>query len=198
MGLERVKEEILSSAKKHAESLIIEAKNAAAKIKKDAEKKIEEIKNKSSEETKNAFELMKKQELASAEMELKKMLLDAKMGVINSVFTGAGEIIAALSDKKRSEHIKRLADKANKDIEVKYVYCNRKDIKHLAGKQFEVKETGISAGIIAENKEKTIRVDYSFETMLQSIKESKLEEINKILFVEDGKSDKKGKEPQKN
>ena len=37
-------------------------------------------------------------------------------------------------------------------------------------------------GLIAENKEKTIRVDYRFETMLESIKEKELQGINKLLF----------------
>ena len=33
-----------------------------------------------------------------------------------------------------------------------------------------------------ENKEKTIRVDYWFDSMLQNIKENELQGINKILF----------------
>ena len=37
-------------------------------------------------------------------------------------------------------------------------------------------------GIIAENGEKTIRVNYSFETLLESVKEAELQNISKILF----------------
>ena len=37
-------------------------------------------------------------------------------------------------------------------------------------------------GLIAENKEKTTRVDYSFETILDGIKDSELQNINKSLF----------------
>ena len=40
----------------------------------------------------------------------------------------------------------------------------------------------MTGGLIAENKDGTVRVDYSFDTMLQTIKENELQSINKVLF----------------
>lgn len=180
MGLETVKEEILNSAKEQSNSLIVEARKEANRIMKEAEKKIEEMREKSESETKRMLDTIKRQELASAELESKKILLNAKKQIIENVFAEAKKRLENLDDKKRELYIKKLLEKAKNDIEISNVYCNKKDAKFLKGRNAE--PTNIIGGLIAENKEKTVRVDYSFETLLQSVKENELQNINKILF----------------
>ncbi|MBI2656947.1 hypothetical protein HYX03_04360 [Candidatus Woesearchaeota archaeon] len=181
MGLEAVKEEILNSAKEQSNSLLAEARKEANKIMREAEKKAEEMREKNDLETKKILDIIKRQELASAELESKKMVLEAKKQVIENVFSEAKKRLESLDDKKRESYIKQLLERAKSDIEVAHVYCNKKDIKFL--KDFKAEAAEIIGGLIAENKEKTIRVDYSFETLLQSIKENELQNINKILFA---------------
>jgi len=180
MGLEAVKEEIIMHSKGQANSLIAEARKEANKIMKETEKKIEEMKEKSEAETKRILDTIKRQESTSAEMENKKMLLEAKKEIIESVFSEAKKKLESLDDKKRGEYIKKLFEKIKSDIEPEHIYCSKKDIKLLKGLNAELID--ISGGLMAENKEKTIRVDYSFETLLQTIKESELQSISKILF----------------
>jgi predicted Zn-dependent peptidase len=105
---------------------------------------------------------------------------EAKKQVIENAFNEVRKKLESLDDKKRETYIKKLLEKAKNDIEMAYVYCNKKDTKFLKGLNLEA--INIIGGLIAENKEKTIRVDYSFETILQSIKENELQNINKILF----------------
>lgn len=181
MGLEAVKEEILGSAKGQATSLIAEARKEANRILREAERKIEEMQEKYDLETKKILDNIKRQELASAELENKKIVLEAKKQIIESVFIEAGKKLESLDDKKREAFIKKMLDKTKNDIDISYVYCNRKDSKFL--KVYNVEPIKIAGGLIAENKDKTIRVDYSFETILQGIKENELQSINKILFT---------------
>jgi len=180
MGLESVKEELLSNAKEQSDSLIAEARKEAGRIMKEAGKKIEEMKEKSDIAAKKAMDAVKRQELSSAELECKKMSLEAKKQAIQNAFNEAKSRLENLDDKKREKYIKSLLEKVKKDIEVSYIYCSKKDVKFLKGSNCET--ASIIGGIIAENKDKTIRVDYSFETMLDTIKEDKLQEINKMLF----------------
>ena len=180
MGLEAVKEEVIRNAKNQEQSLIAEARSESGKIAKGTEKKIEQLKEESSIETKKMVDVMKKQELASAELENKKMLLEAKKEIIEKVFIEVLKRLDDLDFKKRETYMNNLLEKAKNDIEVANIYCNKKDIKLL--KDFKAEAIGIVGGLIAENKDKTIRVDYSFNTMLQSIKENELQSINKILF----------------
>ena len=180
MGLETVKEEIIRNAKEQETALIAEARKETSRIMKDAEKKIEELKEKSNAEFNKKVDVIKKQELASTELECKKILLETKKQVIESVFSEAREKVQGLDSKKREDYLKKLLEKAKNDIELANVYCNKKDIELL--KDFNAESVDIIGGLIAENKDKTIRVNYSFETILQGIKENKLQTINKLLF----------------
>lgn len=180
MGLETVKEEIIRNAKNQEESLIAEARNETVRLMDEAEKKVAGLKEKSDAETKRIIDLVKKQELASAELESKKMLLEAKKELIENVFSEVRKNLEKLDSKKREEFIKKLLEKSKNDIEVANVYCNEKDKKFLEGVNVESME--LVGGLIAENEDKTVRVDYSFDTMLQSLKENELQNINKILF----------------
>lgn len=180
MGLEAVKEEIIRSAKEQSNSSIAEARKEANKIMKEAEKKIEEMKEKIDAETKKILDMIKREELASAELENKKILLEAKRQIIENVFVEVKKKLENLDDKKKEAYLKKLLEKIKNDIETNYIYCNKKDTKFL--KSFNVESISIIGGLIAENKERTVRVDYSFETILQSIKEGELQNINKLLF----------------
>lgn len=180
MGLETVKDEILNSAKEHSNSLIAEARKEASRIMKEAEKKAEAAKEKSETETKKMIDAIKRQELAAAEIESKKMLLEAKKQVIENVFIEARNRLEKSDDKKREAYIKKLLEKIKNEIHAEHVYCSKSDAKFIKG--FGAEAINMLGGLIAENKEKTIRVDYSFETMLESIKEKELQGINKLLF----------------
>lgn len=180
MGLEIVKEEIVRNARDKETVLIAEAKKEADRIMKESEMEIEEFREKSNTEIKRMVDVIKKQELTSAQLESKKMLLEAKKQLIESVFTEVRKKLVSLDGKKREAYTKKLIEKAENDIEVVNVYCNKKDLGLL--KDFNAEAVDIIGGLIAENKDKTIRVDYSFDIMLQSIKENELQSINKILF----------------
>lgn len=181
MGLEAVKEEILDGAKQQANSLIAEARKEANRVTKEAERKIEKILEKSESEAKVMMDMIKRQELASAELENKKMLLAAKKEMIESVFNEARKKLESLNEKKKEVLVKKLLEKAKSEMEIGSVYCNKNDAKFL--KDFSPETASILGGIMAENKERTIRIDYSFDSMLQSLKESELQNVSKALFV---------------
>lgn len=180
MGLEAVKAEILNNAKAQAAGVVAEARKEAGRIAREAEKNIGGMAERSEAETKKTLDLIKRQELASADLENKKMLLEAKKQVIDGVFAEALKRLESMGDRKQEAIIKKLLEKAKSDIEVAHVYCNKKDAKFLKGLNAE--HANIAGGIIAENGQKTIRVDYSFEIMLQGIKEAELQNISKVLF----------------
>lgn len=180
MGLETVKDEIIRDAKAEQDSLIAEARREASEIAKKAEEKIKEMKDKANEELKRMIDVIKKQETTAAELESKKMLLEAKKQLIDAVFAEARKKVTSLDSARRESYIQKLLEKAKNDIEVAKVYCNEKDLKLV--KDFETEANDISGGLIAENKDKTVRVDYSFDTTLQNIKENELQNISKLLF----------------
>ena len=180
MGLEKVKEEIISKAKLNANALIKEGRDEFARMMKDTEEKVKKSKEKIVEELKKIQDNIKKKEIASSELEIKKSILEEKKRAIEDVFKEVRNRINSLNDKKREEYVKKLIEKAKKEIDVKYIYCNKKDGKFVSG--FKVEETEILGGIIAENEGRDVRVDFSYDAILEGLKDNYLQDLGKILF----------------
>ncbi|MCP3682522.1 MAG: hypothetical protein GY861_07505 [bacterium] len=180
MGLDKVKDEVVKKTEEQKNAVIDQGKEEAANIMKSAKKTIDNKQKEADADLEKVTAHMQKTEIASAELEVKKMLLEEKKVAAEDVFETAKEQLAELSDEKRKEHIKKLLEMANKEIEVASVYCNKKDVKLVHGAK--TKEADIAGGIIAENKAHTISVDYSYETILQNIKEKSIREVAEILF----------------
>lgn len=180
MGLESVKEEVIRNAKEQAGSMLAEARKEAGRIMGEAEAKAEEMKAKSEAEIKKITDTIKRQELASSELDSRKIVLDAKKQAIGNVIAEARKRLEALDDRNREVYISKLLDKSKKELDIAYIYCSKKDVKFVKGAETIIVE--MLGGLIAENREKTIRVNYSFEALLEGIKESELQNISKILF----------------
>jgi len=180
MGLESVKEEVIRNAKEKASSMLAEARKEAGRIIREAEAKTEEMKAKSEADTKKLTDTIKRQELASSELDSRKIVLDAKKQEMENVIAEARKRLEALDDRNREAYIKKLLDRSKKELDVAYVYCSKKDVKFVKGTETIITE--MLGGIIAENSEKTIRVNYSFEALLDSVKETELQNISKLLF----------------
>ena len=114
MGLEAVKEEVIRSAKNQEEALFAEAKKETVRIMNDVEKKIGEIKEKSEIETKRIITAIKKQELASVELENKKVNLEAKKDLMDKVFSEVYKNVKALDNNKRKDIHHKFEEKNNK------------------------------------------------------------------------------------
>ncbi len=180
MGLEVVKEEILRNAEEQAGAIIAEARKEAQILMKEAEKKAQEFKEKADADTRKRMDAIKRQELASAELEGKKMVLDARKQIIEKVFADAKTKLAGMGDKKKESLIKRLLEKTKNDIEIEFVCCNREDAEYF--RNFKVESAELLGGFIAENRDRTLRVDNSFEGILEGVREQEIQSINKILF----------------
>ena len=180
MGLEELRKEIIGNSEKQASAVISEAKEEAKRIVKQIDGRIESYKKKADEDKKAAIQIMEKTNKAIAASEYNRLIMGKKKEVIDSVFESAKTALSRLDDKKRREYIARLLDKAKSEIELSKVFCSSKDSKYIEGFQHE--NMGMLGGIIAENRDGTIRVDYEYETILSNIKEISIQEIAKILF----------------
>lgn len=180
MGLEEVKEEMLNNARNISGKEIDEAKKEAQEIMSKAKSRINDYKKKLEDDKEKFIENLEKMKIAQARSEAKKLILDKKKEIIDSVFEKVKQKLATLKDSERKKYLQKLAEKAKNEIEIATIYCSKKDIKFL--EDFNCKETESTGGVIAENKDKSVRIDYSFETILSDIKENLIQEIAKKLF----------------
>ena len=180
MGLETVKEEILGNAKEKADSIIGEGRKEAAKLLEEARKKADQMKENSEIEAKKMMDTIKRQEIAAAELESRKTVMESKKQVLQKLFEQVKDKIAGMDDKKRELFLKKLLDRSKNELEIATIYCNRKDSKFFKG--INVQNIDIIGGFIAENREGTIRIDNTFEALVDSLRDSEMQEINKTLF----------------
>lgn len=180
MGLQNVKQEIIENANKESQELTNQAKEQAKKILDKAKAEIKQEKDQIKTELKDYEKKLNTIDIASSELELKKMLLDEKKKAIDKVFEEVTKQLQSLPSEKRKEHIQKLLDKAKNELEVSFVHCNKQDRNEI--KDCEVILIDNLGGIIAENKSKEMRVDYCYETLLEGIKDKYLQDLGKILF----------------
>ena len=87
-----------------------------------------------------------------------------------------------MPDSERDAIIKKLLEKSKSEIDVVKVYCNINDTK-LLDNSVQVETLDCDGGIICETKDGNVKVDYTFTTLFQDLKEKTAKEISKILFV---------------
>lgn len=182
MGLERVKERVLEEAGQKAKERIDAANAEAREILNSFRNKVKEKESALKSQLEAEVASIKKREAATAKLESKKLLLTFRKDFIEGIFSQARERLSKLTEQEMASHIKKLLKKAESELKVAVVYCNRKDAKYASG--YKVKEAEIAGGLIAETADGSLRADYSYEALLEQLKDSLMPELDKLLFAE--------------
>ncbi len=176
MGLEDVKKEILDNARKHAKKITDEAEKERLDILESVDKNIDEIKNQFDRDSKKAIEQYKLMSMAESGSTIKKQKLNLEKDLIKEVFDETKIRLKNSTGKKREQLLKKLL--ARTKFDYGKVYCAKQDTKVLSKSE----NVDIIGGVILENKDGDVRLDLSYETLLESIKQDYLSEIAKIMF----------------
>lgn len=181
-----MKKRMISKANDEAKKILDSAKKEVDLIKKENKTKLDNFAKEQKDKIENEVNLLITKELASSEMEAKKMFLDEREKIINDVVNNA---LKKLRDEKDYEkfiekNIKEFSSSLEKDFEI---LCNKKDItliKKILTKlklKAEVEETNIDAGLILIGS--GLKVNLSIESLLQenirSIRQKIIEIIEK-------------------
>ncbi len=180
MGINEVKEEILNNARQSAEEIIKEAEKEKALLENSANNQIQEIKKKLDSEAESAISQYRTMALAKAKGILRKEKLSLESEMINKVFQKAKEKLKDLPESKRKAHISALAKKSEG---LEKAYCSKKDINIAKKLVKEAIEKDMLGGLIFEDSKGEIRIDLSYEAMLEDIKKEKIKEIAEMLFA---------------
>jgi V/A-type H+-transporting ATPase subunit E len=182
MGLEKVIEKIQKEATEKITTIITDAEKQATQILQTKQKTIEETSAKKKQDLEKQIESLKTQEASGIEIDIKKMRLNAEKDVLNTTYQ---ECLQMLSTLPHDEIISSLLKIVKKELpDAAYIYSNKRD------EPFVRSHTKISfgglietlGGIIVENKEKTLQLDYRYETIAEIIWDRSLKEIAEKLF----------------
>jgi V/A-type H+-transporting ATPase subunit E len=163
--------EIKSEAEKEVEKIVEEAKEKAA-----------EILKKTREAAESEAERLRKQEISSVNLEMKREELNRRKEVLEEVYAKLVEKVKAMPPEDK----KKLAEKLLKENEQEgyRVYSNKDDeemIKSLTKMPYAGNIDCIG-GIVIESEDGQFRVNLTFDEMLATLYESKMKEVSEILF----------------
>ena len=130
------------------------------------------------------IEQFEQHELSSAELESRKILLAAQREVMEDLKERSLADLAAYPPDMRGALYDRLFAKAKAVLGECYVYSNAADetALMLPGGVSRGGTIECAGGLVFESKDRTVRLDYRFETMLEEIWSRKMNEIYSQLF----------------
>lgn len=184
MALDKVANDILEGAKQEAAKRIQDAEKERTKILQESDQRIEKLQKAEEKELQETLKRMRRQELSSAELESKKVVLNSRKEILNRTFSGTLEELSALDPKQKSALYKKMLADGKKIIHHPKVFIPKGEADLLAGLRgcASLTETEMEPGLILESEDSAVRLDYRFRTILDSIWDKELKNVSNILF----------------
>lgn len=184
MALDNVTKEIMASADKEASEIKSQADAEVKVILAEANALISDMKEKEDKKLKEAVERLKRQELSSAELESKKIVLSKKKEILAKAFETVLADLETAPEDVKLEQYKKMVESAKTVIDKPKALISEKDsftAKDLGVKSV-AKDPRIRAGMILQSEDGTVEVDMQYETVLQAIWDREIKALSDILF----------------
>lgn len=184
MSLDKVVEEILRKGEEQRREIIRQGEKERDELVSLAGKRISEHREKSLKHNKTVIEQMEQQELSGAELESKKILLAAQRQAMESLKADALKDLADYPADKRKKIYAKLAAKAKKELGDCVVYSNKDDkpLLQLTSGMTYGGAIDCVGGVVFESNDKSVRLDYRFESLLEETWNRNIQAIYKKLF----------------
>jgi V/A-type H+-transporting ATPase subunit E len=193
MTLETVVEDIREEARARAEEIREEGEAEAESLVEAAEADAEETLEAAERRAERNVEQERERELSSAKLEAKQMRLEARRDVLESVRESVEEAIVGLEGEDREELTRALLDDAATEFaDANSVLVHgRADDKELVegiladydGYEW-AGEYDCLGGVVVESEESRLRVNNTFDSVVEDVWEDELKEISTRLFDE--------------
>ena len=191
MSLDNVVEDIRDEARARAEEIRQNGQERADEIVAEAEADAEEILESRTAEIEQQLEREREQSLSSAKLEAKQARLSARRDVLQRVREQVESELADLEGDRREELTRTLLDAAAVEFEDEdevHVYGRADDADLLEDiladyDGYEVSgERDCLGGVVVEGTNSRVRVNNTFDSVLDSVWEDNLKEVSARLF----------------
>ena len=186
MALEAIVEEIRRKGDEQARAITEKAKSEADKIIAEANDKKDEILRKGRDEAEREAERLKRQEVSSVNLEMKRMLLNKRKEIIEETYNLVESKVKSMDEAEKKRLISALISKNAEDGSI--VYSNKDDealVKEVLPSNIKYGgNVDCIGGVIIESSDGVVRLNLTFDEMLKQLFEQKMGEVSKILFGE--------------
>ncbi|NGM70215.1 V-type ATP synthase subunit E [Natronolimnobius sp. AArcel1] len=191
MSLDTVVEDIREEAHARAEDIRDDAESRATEIESAAEEDAEEILADAEREVEREVEQLREQRLSSAKLEAKQKRLEARRDVLGDVREQVESELVDLEGETREELTRDLLEAARVEFDEGddvSVYGRADDQELLEsiladydGYEY-AGEYDCLGGVVVESDQSRVRVNNTFDSVLEDVWEDNLQEISNRLF----------------
>ncbi|MCS7119064.1 MAG: V-type ATP synthase subunit E family protein [Archaeoglobaceae archaeon] len=187
MSLEAVLREITMKGNEEVKKIEEEAKKEVEKIILEAKTEAETLLKKAKEEAEKEGEALRKQEISSLNLEMKRLMLAKQKKITDEVFTLLKQKIVDMDEKTRKSILKAIIEKNAKHNMKLYVRKeDEKIVKEILKElKLSLKIAGnisVLGGIVLEDPGGEVRINLTFDELLIQLYEKRLNEVAKVLF----------------
>ncbi|PSP79097.1 V-type ATP synthase subunit E [Halobacteriales archaeon QS_1_68_20] len=191
MSLETVVEDIRDEARARAEEIRQQASQEADEIVAEAEQEADELLAEREQAVENEIAQEREQKLSSAQLEAKQARLEARRDVLQDVRESVEQRIVDIDGDEREELTRALLDAATTEFgadERVLVYGRPDDADLLESiltdyDGYELAgERDCLGGVVVESEAGRVRVNNTFDSVLEDVWEDELREISARLF----------------
>ncbi|SNZ16158.1 V/A-type H+-transporting ATPase subunit E [Natronoarchaeum philippinense] len=191
MSLDTVVEDIRDEARARAEDIREEGEARAEEIVAEAEADAEETVAEAEAEAERQIEQEREQKLSSAKLEAKQKRLEARRDTLQSVRETVESELADLSGEEREELTRALLDAAEPEFDdaddvVVYGRADDEELLTEILEDYDGFEYGgeydCLGGVVVESESSRLRVNNTFDSVLEDVWEDNLREISSRLF----------------
>lgn len=193
MSLDTVVEDIRDEARARAEDIRAQADAEAEEITAEAESDAADIVSEAEREVERAIEQERDQTLSSAKLEAKQQRLAARREVLQDVRQEVEAAVAAIEGDRRAELTRALLDVAAEEFEAAdsvavYGRADDRDLLEDVLDDYDgfafADEYDCLGGVVLEAEGTRVRVNNTFDSVLEDVWEDNLREISDELFEE--------------
>jgi V/A-type H+-transporting ATPase subunit E len=182
MGLEVVVQDVLARGEEEADRIKQEGTDEANAIIAGAENTARQILKEKREQAIEQIDRRKNREISSANLDVKRAILNAKKELLDGVYDEAIEVLASLPESERETIIKKLLESQTESTRV---FSNKNDealVRRISSLEYGG-TIRCSGGIMLENEDGTVIRDLTFDTLLRDVREKSLKQLLEILNV---------------
>lgn len=194
MSLDTVAEDIRDEARARAEEIREDGERRAEEIIAEAEQDAEDLLAERERQVEQRIDQEREQALSSAKLEAKQQRLEARRDALETVRDRVEEEIVALEGARREELTRSLVDAATtefEDDETVHVFGRAEDEALLTDVLADYEGWSYAGsvdclgGVVVESETSRVRVNNTFDSVLEQVWDDELKEISDQLFEEE-------------
>jgi len=181
MGLEIVIKDIQEGARAEVSRIKAEGDAKASEITNEAKEVQKKMLGDSLAKVEEDLQKLHQQVISSANLEVKRITLNKRKELLDKVYSQTVESIKSMPASKEEKLLKHIIDKYEAGGSKIYSSkASEETVKKLSSLNYG--NIDCIGGVVLENEDGSVRLDYTYDSILKNVYERSLKQISDILY----------------